>query len=303
MPNDALLPRPPEGMAPGAALALLVHAGLLAALAFSVQWRASTPEAVSAELWAAVPQVAAPRAAEALAPSPAPAPVPAPAPLRAPAPAPAPPPAPTPRPAPAPPPKPALPTEAEIATERAARAERMKLEAERERERVEKAVKAEKAAQARTEAAVEKKKLAEQRQAEQQQRQAAAEKADEARLAKLREEQLKRMLGSLPATGAPSSTGSAAQDAAPSASYVARLVARIKQNVFFNSNLDGNPVAEVEVRASPSGTIIARRLVKSSGSPEWDDAVLRAIDRTGTLPRDTDGRVPGSLIVSFRAKE
>jgi colicin import membrane protein len=84
---------------------------------------------------------------------------------------------------------------------------------------------------------------------------------------------------------------------------VARLVARIKQNVVFSDTLAGNPVAEVEVRAAANGTIIARRLVKSSGSPEWDDAVLRAIDRTGTLPRDTDGRVPGTLIVSFRAKE
>ena len=57
------------------------------------------------------------------------------------------------------------------------------------------------------------------------------------------------------------------------------------------------------MRTAPDGTIIARRLVKSSGHHDWDDAVLRAIDRTGTLPRDTDGRVPGTLIVSFRAKE
>ena len=52
-----------------------------------------------------------------------------------------------------------------------------------------------------------------------------------------------------------------------------------------------------------NGTIIARRLVKSSGHAAWDDAVLRAIDRTGTLPRDTDGRVPSTLIVAFRPKE
>jgi colicin import membrane protein len=31
----------------------------------------------------------------------------------------------------------------------------------------------------------------------------------------------------------------------------------------------------------------------------WDDAILRAIEKTGTLPRDTDGRVPASMILGF----
>ena len=55
----------------------------------------------------------------------------------------------------------------------------------------------------------------------------------------------------------------------------------------------------MEVRASPTGTILSRRLVKSSGHKEWDDAVLRAIDRTAELPRDVDGRVPPELVISF----
>ena len=59
-------------MGPGLGLALFVHALLIAALAFSVNWRSSRPAAAEAELWAAVPQVAAPRAAE---PEPPPQPV------------------------------------------------------------------------------------------------------------------------------------------------------------------------------------------------------------------------------------
>jgi colicin import membrane protein len=128
-------------------------------------------------------------------------------------------------------------------------------------------------------------------------------KADEARAAKLRDEQLRRMQGALEGSGAPSSTGTAERDAAPSQDYVNRLVARIKQNVVFGDPVAGNPAAEVEVRAAATGTIVARRLVKSSGVPEWDEAVLRAIDRTGTLPRQADGRVPPVLIVAFRPKE
>ncbi|MDP2248950.1 MAG: TonB C-terminal domain-containing protein, partial [Hydrogenophaga sp.] len=43
-----------------------------------------------------------------------------------------------------------------------------------------------------------------------------------------------------------------------------------------------------------------RKLIKSSGNAAWDEAVLRAIDRTVSLPRDTDGRVPSSLVIGLR---
>ena len=39
------------------------------------------------------------------------------------------------------------------------------------------------------------------------------------------------------------------------------------------------------------------------GGKSWDDAVLNAIDKTETLPADTDGRVPGQLILVFRPKD
>ena len=57
---DPLRPRRPAGMGRGAMMALLVHAGLLGALALGVSWRSSEPAGVTAELWAAVPEVAAP---------------------------------------------------------------------------------------------------------------------------------------------------------------------------------------------------------------------------------------------------
>ena len=57
------------------------------------------------------------------------------------------------------------------------------------------------------------------------------------------------------------------------------------------------------LKVAPDGTIIGRRLLKSSGVPAWDEAVLRAIDKTEVLPRDTDGRVPPSLEISFRPRD
>jgi colicin import membrane protein len=48
------------------------------------------------------------------------------------------------------------------------------------------------------------------------------------------------------------------------------------------------------------GTITSRRIVQSSGNKAWDDAVLRAIDKTEILPKDTDGRVPPFIELGFR---
>ena len=293
MAHDALLPRAPGGNGPGAALALLVHAGLLAALTVSVDWRARTPDVVSAELWASVPQAAAPPAPEAP-PQPAPSPAPPPAPAPAPAPTPAPAPAPTPASPKAVPP----PAEPDIATQRAERrkdeADRKKAEAEAETER--------------KRLAADKKRSEDEKAKREQAAQAAREaQAQEERLAKQREENLRRMMsqagGVTGGTGPATSTGTAAQSAAPSAAYAGRLVALIRNNLVFTGTTPDNNAAEVEVNTTPSGTILSHRLLKSSGHKDWDEAVLRAIDRTPALPRDVDGRVPSRLVITFRPRE
>jgi colicin import membrane protein len=298
MSADALRPQPPGGMGRGALLALAVHGLLLLALALGVSWRSRTPPTFAAELWSATPQAAAPRAAES-------------APVPAPPPPPPPPPTPTPRvaaPAPAPPPA----VDAQIAMDKA-RQEKEKAErtrAERENAERERQAKAEKEkaerdkAQRERQAAAEAKARADaQAKAEAQAKREAQEKreqqVEEQRLAKLREDNLKRMLGQAGATGAPGATGTAARDAAPSASYAGKIIARIKPNILLTETVTGQPAADVEVRASPTGSILSRRLVKPSGSKDWDEAVLRAIDRTAELPRDVDGRVPPVLVITF----
>jgi colicin import membrane protein len=276
--SDALRPQPPGGMGRGALLALAVHGLLVVALALSVSWRSQSPQTFSAELWAAVPQVAAPPAVEVPTPPPAP---------------------PTPAPTPPAPPRAAAPQpDAQIAIEKARQAAKL------EREKADRAEreKAERAERDRAERQREAKARAEAQQREQAQRETQAQRerqAEEQRLAKQREDNLKRMLGQAGATGSPGATGTASRDAAPSATYAGKLIARIKPNILLTETVTGNPAADVEVRAAPSGTILSRRLVKSSGNKDWDDAVLRAIDRTAELPRDTDGRVPPVIVISF----
>ena len=278
--HDNLMPQRAGGMGRGTALALLVHMGLLIALAFGVSWRSQTPAGVSAELWSAVPQIAAPPAVE---PKPAPVPTPAPAP--------------TPKVQEAPP-KPS-PTEAEIAiekekAERRQREQREQQERERERREQERKEQQERLEREKAE------KLAAQKQKE---LEIKRQKEEEARQAKLREENLKRMLGQAGGTGAPEATGTAAREAGPSASYAGRIVAAVKPHIVLTSEVPGNPSADVEVRCAPDGTIMSRRLVKSSGNKDWDEAVLRALDRTGVLPKDSDGRVPSSMVIAFRPRE
>jgi colicin import membrane protein len=133
--------------------------------------------------------------------------------------------------------------------------------------------------------------------------QEAQEQLEAAAAVKARDDQMRRIMGQAGATGGPQATGSVQKASGPSPGYNSRLVARIRPNVVFADAISGNPVAEIEVRTQPDGTITSRRLVKSSGNPAWDEAALRAIDRTGSLPRDTDGKVPSPMIVVLRPQD
>lgn len=316
-------PRPPARLR-AISLAVLVHAVLIGALTWGVNWKNSADQpAVEAELWAAVPQQAAPRAVE------PPPPPPAPPEVRTPTP-PAPPP---------PPPRAVEPPdtrEADIAIEREKKRleqekkareqqqEREKRERERKederRERLEQEKKErlqkEKEREKEREKEQREKQLAEQKKAEQDKQKKLAEdkrKADEAakrkaeaeakQLAEMREANLRRIQGMAGASGGETATGKDKDTRGPSGGYGGKVAAKVKPNIVYPDAISGNPRAEVEVRLSPDGTIVGKRLVQSSGNKAWDEAVLRALDKTETLPRDVDGRVPPSLTIGFRPQD
>jgi peptidoglycan-associated lipoprotein len=98
----------------------------------------------------------------------------------------------------------------------------------------------------------------------------------------------------------------AAKAALAARSYGISIVARIRPNITFlgyTGTLAGNTEAEVEVRTSPDGTIVGRKLIRSSGVKGWDEAVLKAVDKTGSLPLDVDGGVPPVLLINFRPQD
>ncbi len=271
-----LAPPAPPGQGRAWLLALLAHGLLLAALTWGVAWQhESKPVVAEAELWSRVPQAAAPR--EQAAPTP---------PQVTPSP-------PQTRPAPV-----APPTQPDIATQRA-RERAQQLERERAlAQQAQQRAAQERAAQQRAEQEAQR-----QRQQSAQQTQRSQQQADARRQEQMREENLRRIAGLAGASGSASATGNAQQSSGPSATYAGRVVARIRPNIIFTDNLPGNPLAEVEVRSSPDGTILSRRIIRGSGNLAWDEEVLRAIDRTAVLPRDTDGRVPSPMVIGFRQRD
>jgi colicin import membrane protein len=265
--STGTLRRPPSAdqHRKGTLLALAVHALLLLALALGVNWRSRDATPLSAELWSTVPQVAAPE------------------------PVAAPPPAALPRPAAeAPKPQPAAPApqEAEIATEKKVT-----------RPRPEEKVPDEKAqAQARE---AERRRLQEEARRQEEMRQ----KELQARTERLREENLRRLAAQLPGSAPAPSPGTDTVTAAPSASYAGRVRARIFPNVRFLDLVPSQAIAEVEIKVAPDGKITSRRLVKSSGVPAWDEAVLAAIDRTDQLPLDEGRAPPPAMQIEFDANK
>ncbi len=306
-------------------LALLIHVLLIAALTWGVNWKRSDKAAsFEAELWSSTPQQAAPKLVETSPPAPVPAPSPAPAPPPPPPPA-----------AKAPevkPPAPAPDVDIALAQEKkrklqqekeaeAKKAEKLRekqeaeLQAKKEKEKEKKKEKEQKASEelAKRKALEEAKKAeAKKQEAKDQEKQklaaATAEKkklATEAAAAADKQHQaaVKRIMGLAGATGGADAKGSALKASGPSASYGGKVKAKVLPNVVFTDDIAGNPTAEVEVRTTSDGTIMSQRLVKSSGNKAWDDAVIKAIIRTGAMPRDVDGRVPTPMILEFRPRD
>lgn len=301
-------PPPPPGTGRSLGLALLVHLLLMVALTAGIQWNQDNSLSVEAELWAAVPMAVAPKLVEAEPPPPPPPPPPAPKEMVK------------------PPPEPTSNVDADIAlAKRKKQLEEDKkkqetLEAERlkkeilKKEEEKKAKLKEKEQKEIKDKALKEKELKEKEKKEkelkdkeakklQEQKEAKPSPADTKKLEAMRQENMKRIAGMAGATGDENATGTAQRSAGPSDSYGGRIRGRIKPNITFTEDIASNAPAEVEVRCAPDGTIVGKKLIKSSGNAAWDDAVLKAIDKTEILPRDIDGRIHSPLVISFRPKD
>ena len=306
-------PPPPPGTGRSLGLALLVHLLLMVALTAGIQWNQDNSLSVEAELWAAVPMAVAPKLVEAEPPPPPPPPPPAPKEMVK------------------PPPEPTSNVDADIALAKRKKqleedkkkqetleAERLKKELLKKEEEKKVKLKEKEQKEIKDKALKEKelkekeKKEKERKEKElkdketkklQEQKEAKPSPADTKKLEAMRQENMKRIAGMAGATGDENATGTAQRSAGPSDSYGGRIRGRIKPNITFTEDIASNAPAEVEVRCAPDGTIVGKKLIKSSGNAAWDNAVLKAIDKTEILPRDIDGRIHSPLVISFRPKD
>ena len=277
-------------------LALLVHALLIAALIWGINWKHNDRTvSFEAELWSSVPQEAAPKLVEAPPPPPPLPPPPQPAEVKV---------------------TPPLP-EVDIALEQEKKRKLLQQQKEAEALKAQKVLQAEKAAEKhKAELQAKKEKEREEKAREELARHKAAEEAKKAqareqeqqKLAaaaaeKQRQTALRRMMGLAGASGSADAKGSAPKSSGSSASYGGKIQAAVRPNVVFTDEIIGNPVATVEVRTTLDGTIVSQRLIKSSGNKAWDEAVIKAVIRTGTLPPDVDGHVPTPMILEMRPRD
>ncbi|OWW22464.1 cell envelope integrity protein TolA [Noviherbaspirillum denitrificans] len=283
-----IVPKEPGG---GRALTLaaLVHAALFVFLWIGIAWQSQTPVTIEAEVWDPVPREAAP--------------LPEPPRVKEPEPEPKPVVKEAPKPKVEEPPvvKPDIALEKE--KKRKEEEKKKRLEEERvakEKKRLEE----EKLAKLKEE---ESKKRLEKEKADKAKKEAddkkRREEADQKLMAKMREDEMKRMTGAVGTGGtgeAPKSQGGRADG-----DYVQRIAAKIRSNINYivPEGLQGNPPVEYEVRLLPDGSVAGIRKLKSSGIPGFDEAVSRAIERSQPYPRDKSGNVPSTFIGIHRPKD
>jgi TonB family protein len=81
-----------------------------------------------------------------------------------------------------------------------------------------------------------------------------------------------------------------------SSAYTEKIKASVMSNVAEQPS--AGPVT-VRIKSRTDGTILAKQLTRSSGDPNWDNAILQGIDKTKKLPTDIDGSTPTTMVVKF----
>ena len=275
------------------ALSAAVHAALIAALFFGVQWKNEQPGGTPVDVYYGNPAASLPP------PPPVPEPQPAPVPEQKPLPKPEPKAVETPK------------IDPQIAIkdkERREKEEKEKLEKERlEKEKADKLKKQKLEEEQKQKEEKARKEEEDKKKREQKEKEArrAAELAKEVErdlkhaqqqrsnetvrgLQSQIDAELKGLRGS--PNGSPTGSSSGTKGSAGSASsrgkdaYIGKIRDKIRGNTVLPPGIQGNPEAIFKVTQLPSGEIIDIKLSKSSGNKALDDAIERAIKKSDPLP-------------------
>jgi colicin import membrane protein len=128
---------------------------------------------------------------------------------------------------------------------------------------------------------------------------AAAEKARADQLARLR-----AAAGAEGGSGGAVGSGVGGGGNAPSG-WTDKVIKKVKPLIVFNpESISGNPAAVIQVNLAPDGAILSSSVLSSSGNPSWDRAVLLALSRAESLPKDDNGKIPQREVkLTFKPKD
>jgi colicin import membrane protein len=253
------------------ALALGVHALFVLLLVFGVSWQTQHPAPVMVDLWQALPAAAPPVAVK------------PPEPVK---------PAPSPKPAPEEPPPPKAP---DIALEK------KKAEAER--------LKKLHAMQAAEDRAWEESARAEAHAIKQARDKQVADQKRQDLLRQMEADELKQSMAEETAANAARAAAGKNQAALAQAvgQYRDLISAKVRGNTRLPDNLKGNPQVRCLVILLPTGEVVSVRVTQSSGNAAYDEAVVRAIEKSSPLPlpaeRDARAAFVPELLFTHRPKD
>ena len=128
---------------------------------------------------------------------------------------------------------------------------------------------------------------------------AAAEKVRADQLARLR-----AAAGAEGGSGGTSGSGVGGGGNAPPG-WTDKVIKKVKPLIVFNpESVSGNPAAVVKVNLAPDGAILETSILTSSGNASWDRAVLLALTRAESLPKDDNGKIPQREVkLTFKPKD
>lgn len=256
------------------ALALGVHALFVLLLVFGVSWQTEHPAPVMVDLWQSLPTAESQPVA-----------VKPPEPAK---PVPAPKPAPTPKPVAEEPPPPKAP---DIALEKK-RAETERLKKLKPIQQAED--------QARKNAALTEADALKKTRDKQQ-----AEQKKQALLRQMETDELKQSMADETAANAARAAKQVAAQAAGArqvalsqaiGKYRELISATVRGNTRLPDNLKGNPQVRCLVKLLPTGDVVSVRVTQSSGNSAYDDAVVRAIEKSSPLPLPTEREARAAFV-------
>lgn len=124
---------------------------------------------------------------------------------------------------------------------------------------------------------------------------------------KVRADQLARLRAAAGAEGGSGGTSGGGVGGGGNAppGWTDKVVKKVKPLIVFNpESISGNPAAVILVNLAPDGAILSTSILTSSGNSGWDRAVLLALSRAESLPKDDNGKIPQREVkLTFKPKD